>query len=190
MLHCTDTPASDLRNAALVIEQGWTRGAMVNEHNGGVCALGAIRLATGTRLVREGAGHCLVCDAHRPFRLIGGDRGRYGPAVRALAEALPRRGRFSGNAETDVADYNDTLGFLGPAGTRHVADLMRAAAARWESEHAREAGSVRPIFGVRRGDAPITAAEFYKMIACETAVITAAELPARKELALAGGPAA
>lgn len=184
MLSVTNTPATDLRNAALVIEQGWVQGAVIDERTGRVCALGAVRVSTGGRLARQAPGLCCpVCTAHRPYTLVGGDMGRYNAAVNELARLLPY-----GGGEAAVARYNDTF-LPASGGAEYMARLMRRAADRWEYEHAREAREVvvaaRPVF--RFDNEPtITAAEILKMVQ----FVDALPAPAQKELALAGGPSA
>lgn len=114
-----NTPATDLRNAALVIEHaGWVQGAAIGRVSGKVCALGALWIATGMR------------PAHVPqawgdgefWQLAGSEDGeRFALAVRVLARwvGLP------------PAEFNDNRACSAVV----VTTAMRDAADDWERRH-------------------------------------------------------
>lgn len=170
-MHHGNTPATDLRNAALVIEQvpgGWTRNTAVHPQTGGVCAMGALVLACGAGLTHNGH----VFQLGSLGTSLGATQ-RYEEAHHALqAELRIIHGR------TAVPYWNDEVA----ADAHAVVYTMRRAAERWEREHVTRAAE-RLV-----GDGPrIRYSHEVKFTYDE--LITAVE-PKQKDLALASGPVA
>lgn len=125
-----NTPATDLRNAAFVVEMpgNWTRGTMFNNRTGAMCAGGAIHAVTNMKIV--------TVD-YRGTRfdpqavLARGVTERLAAAtfilMRSLDEAL------------SIPYWNDNV----VNGPEEVAAQMRLAADRWEAENPDLAQSVR-----------------------------------------------
>lgn len=96
-----DTAAWDLRNAALVVDHaGHAVTTLVNQLTGGVCAAGAIDLATKAKLGYVGKPYKIFTYVHRQK---DSEMYRAENAYNALAEALPTalcdRCNYSGPCE-------------------------------------------------------------------------------------------
>lgn len=122
-----NTVASDLRNAALVIEYaGWTQGTEVDCVDGSVCAVGSIGLATRTKLVKiavsnDSQARPVTTWTQAPVTEVDGEMlRRYSAAERWLD-------RFIEDGES-VTGWNDD-----PERTDYeVIELMRLAADGWD----------------------------------------------------------
>lgn len=118
-----NTPATVLRNAALVVEHGWTRHTYTDRYTGNVCAMGAIHLASGASKlidVRETSPYNYGVESIQGVGSTLADA-----AAAALSDELSvsRRGWH-----TSVTGWNDCT----VACAADVAAMMRAAADRWE----------------------------------------------------------
>lgn len=116
-----NTPATDLRNAALVVEQPgtWTRDTMFAESGGRVCALGAIEVAVAAKITTLDRARFHADPLPEVF--WGANRKRVVAATHALA----------GTIRPSVPQWNDTV----VTGPEEVAAQMRLAADRWEAEN-------------------------------------------------------
>lgn len=120
-----NTPATDLRNAALVVEHcGWTQGTVLRRNSGEVCAVGAIELATDYTLVMDDVK--LPGAVIRRFNMAGTGSSREAATINALDRHL-RAQRLRSHVES----WNDQPGRT-PV---QVARAMRRAADRWEREN-------------------------------------------------------
>lgn len=134
-----NTPATDLRNAAFVVEmpRNWTRGTTFEPSSGRMCAGGAIHAATNMKIVT-------IRSSNQAK--VGSSGVRFDPqAVLTEASTLEARLLSATNAlqrslpDWNIAGWNDSV----VTGPEEVAAQMRLAADQWESEHPELAQSVR-----------------------------------------------
>lgn len=125
-MYTGNTPASALRNAALVVEYGWTRGSYIQPVTGDVCAMGAIILGSGaSKLVTDERGLFGAQDILQPST-------EWADIVTATEQVLRADLlEHNPNAYISVTGWNDEHA----ADATVVAATMRRAADRWEQEH-------------------------------------------------------
>lgn len=120
-----NTVATDLRNAALVIEHaGWTQGSDVDWETGGVCAVGSLNLATRFKLARI----CEVGHHDAPSLWTQQTTSAYGQAetLRRAKAAEKWLERFTDGGL--ITEWNDEEG----RSAVEVTALMREAADWWD----------------------------------------------------------
>lgn len=128
-----NTVATDLRNAALVVEQGWAQDTMVDRVTGYVCADGALRLAAGAKLMRGGYSLFRVApiDGHEGFG--------WGPEWAGSVRYVQASNWMEKSLGLRLVHWNDCYA----GSSQEVADKMREAADKWEEEHMGQIGPVR-----------------------------------------------